>query len=87
LNSRTTERFRQLCSKLPENIQHQAKIAYALFRENPHHGSLQFKKIRGSLHSIRIGAKYRALGTLQGDTITWFWIGPHAEYDQLLKHL
>jgi len=22
-----------------------------------------------------------------GDTVIWFWIGPHAEYDELLKRL
>ena len=30
---------------------------------------------------------YRALGLWEGDTITWFWIGSHAEYDTLLARL
>jgi hypothetical protein len=24
---------------------------------------------------------------LEGDAILWFWIGPHDEYDRLLRHL
>jgi hypothetical protein len=28
---------------------------------------------------------YRALGLLKGDTVTWFWIGTHDEYERLLK--
>ena len=44
MNSRTTKRFRQMLAKLPSNIRQQAKGAYRLFRENPHHPSLRFKK-------------------------------------------
>jgi hypothetical protein len=35
--------------------------------------------------SVRIGVGYRALGLLKADTVTWFWIGTHDEYDRLLK--
>ena len=37
--------------------------------------------------SVRIGRSYRALGIRQQDEVTWFWIGPHAEYDQLVARL
>jgi hypothetical protein len=30
---------------------------------------------------------YRALGLLEGDTVTWFWIGGHDDYDLLLRNL
>jgi len=30
---------------------------------------------------------YRALGLLEDEEITWFWIGTHAEYDRLLEKL
>jgi hypothetical protein len=30
---------------------------------------------------------YRALGLLEDDEITWFWIGTHAQYDRLLEQL
>jgi hypothetical protein len=55
-------------------------------KENSSHPSLQFKRIHGheTLFSVRIGRGWRALGLREGDTITWFWIGSHAEYDQLI---
>jgi hypothetical protein len=37
------------------------------------------------MYSIRVGKGWRALGLLDGDTITWFWIGSHAEYDRLIR--
>jgi hypothetical protein len=30
---------------------------------------------------LRIIRGYRALGTMEGDTVTWFWAGSRAEYD------
>jgi hypothetical protein len=30
---------------------------------------------------------YRALGLLEDEEITWFWIGRHADYDRLLEDL
>ena len=63
--------------------------AYRLFRQDPSHGSLRFKLVHPSLpiYSVRIGLGYRALGVREGDTVVWFWIGSHAEYDQLLTRL
>jgi hypothetical protein len=47
---------------------------------------VQFKQIHGreALYSVRVGLGWRALGLLEGDTMTWFWIGSHAEYDSLI---
>jgi hypothetical protein len=45
---------------------------------------LRFKKV-GEPWSIRIGGGYRALALLQDDTFYWFWIGHHADYEQLLS--
>ena len=28
--------------------------------------------------------RWRALGRRDGNTVTWFWIGSHAEYDRLI---
>jgi hypothetical protein len=39
------------------------------------------------VYSVRIGIGYRALGLQEGDQISWFWIGSHAEYDEMLKRL
>ena len=37
--------------------------------------------------SAPVGLRHRALGLREGETITWFWIGSHAEYDTLLARL
>jgi len=29
----------------------------------------------------------RALGLLEDEEITWFWIGTHADYDRVLENL
>jgi hypothetical protein len=74
---------------LPQEVQANAREAYRLFRDNPAHPGLQFKRVstREPIYSARVGLHYRVLGLLDGDTITWGWIGPHAEYDKILKRL
>jgi hypothetical protein len=39
----------------------------------------------GALWSARAGISYRALGKDREEGIVWFWIGTHAEYDELIK--
>jgi hypothetical protein len=34
---------------------------------------------------VRVGLGNRAVGILSDDTVVWFWIGSHAEYDRLIK--
>ena len=89
MRSRTTRRFRALFAALPANVQRQAREAYRLFQRNPAHPGLHFKQVRSSppTYSARIGIGYRAAGVLDGDTVVWFWVGTHADYDQLLEHL
>jgi hypothetical protein len=86
IESRTTRSFRKAFVSLPQDIQAQARRAYRLFRTDPAHPSLRFKKVEQSekVYSVRIGLGYRALGTLEGSTILWFWIGSHADYDRLI---
>ncbi len=59
------------------------------FKEDPSHPSLRFKKIHSELpiYSVRISKNYRAVGQLDKDTVIWFWIDSHAEYDKLILHL
>jgi hypothetical protein len=68
---------------LPDEVQAQARQAYRLFRADPAHPSLRFKKIEQTenVYSVRIGLGYRALGVLDGSVIIW-WIGSHADYDR-----
>jgi len=47
---------------------------------------LRFKRVSDDepIYSVRIGVHYRAVGILKADTITWFWIGSHDDYERLL---
>jgi hypothetical protein len=89
LKSSVSKEFRKKLEQLPAAIQEQAARAYALWRSDPHHPSLQFKKVSSSqpVYSVRIGIGYRALGVRRDEQIYWFWIGSHAEYDDLLKRI
>jgi hypothetical protein len=82
----TTRQFRLLFASLPRRVQHQARQAYRLFRQDPAHPGLHFKRVQEDppMYSARVGIGYRAVGVLDGDTIAWFWIGSHAGYDRLL---
>lgn len=79
-----TPRFWSCYNTLPAKIQKQADRSFALLKENSRHPSLHFKRI-GDIHSVRVGLHHRALATTEDDVMLWFWIGSHAEYDQLLS--
>ena len=66
-----------------------AGAAYQLLRNDPAHPSLRFKPVHPSkpIFSARVGRDYRAIAVREGERVIWFWIGSHAEYDQLLKRL
>lgn len=87
--SRTTDRFWREYATLPPTVKDQARAAYRLFSHNPHHPGLRFRCVHQTLpiYSARVGLHYRAVGIVEGDTIVWFWIGPHAVYDQLIRNL
>jgi mRNA-degrading endonuclease RelE of RelBE toxin-antitoxin system len=87
MKSRVTKEFRTRLECLPKEIREQAFHAYNIWRNNPYHNSLQFKRVsrRQPIYSVRIGIGYRAMGFRENDQIYWFWIGAHAEYDRLLK--
>ncbi len=89
MKARATPRFWAAYRELPPEIRDVARKAYGLFRENPRHPSLHFKKVhdREPIYSVRVTLGYRALGLLEDYDITWFWIGSHAEYDRLLDKL
>jgi hypothetical protein len=88
MRSKRTKRFRELMQKLPIDVQRQAYASYRLFKRDPYHSSLQFKRVSQEkpLYSVRIGISYRALGLRESDDlIVWIWIGSHAEYNTLLS--
>ena len=84
--SRITPEFSRLYRQLDPEIRRKVIRARSLFLNNPRHRSLQFKRVKGrrNIYSARIDDNYRVLGELNGDTITWHWIGPHDEYDRMI---
>lgn len=85
MRSITTREFRTAFRALPAEVRKQARVAYRLFRDNPSHPSLHFKKMRiRNYYSVRIGAHHRAIGVMDGSILVWHWIGHHSEYDRRL---
>jgi hypothetical protein len=82
--NRTFPEFWRHYNNLSPEIQAQAREAFGLFRENPNQPSLRFKPLKGhgNAWSVRIGLHYRAVALRKGDTLRWFWIGSHAEFDK-----
>jgi hypothetical protein len=62
-----------------------ADRCYEFLKQDLRHPSLHLKKV-GRLWSARVGLHYRALAVEDGNDLVWYWIGSHAEYDQLLGH-
>jgi len=78
-----------MLAALPEEVRRQAREAYMLFRDNPSHPGLRFKKVHPKLpiFSARISLSCRAVGTLKDQVITWVWVGSHADYEALLRQM
>jgi len=89
MTSSLTDDFREGFRKLPQRIQQQARKNYKLWKQNPHHRSLEFKKVHHSrpIYSVRVSIGWRAVGIKRGDEVSWFWIGSHAQYDLLISKL
>lgn len=87
MNSKATKRFWQYYDRLPISVQRRATKAYLLWKEDPHHPSLHFKRVDEAVpvYSARVSDNYRVLGILDGDTMTWYWIGAHDEYERMLR--
>ena len=89
MKSRTAARFRRALRELPPQVRRSARRAYLTFQRDPNHPSLRLKKVHQTLpvFSVRVSLGYRALGSLEGDCMVWFWIGPHAQYDRLVTQM
>ena len=79
-----SKRFWQCLDALPGDIQALARRSYAQVKVDPSHPSLQFKRV-GRYWSARVSKGYRAVAMDVDDGLLWFWIGPHAEYDKIIK--
>ncbi len=71
-------------AKLPETARKHAHRNFGLLKSDTRHRSLVLKRV-GRYWSIRAGGEFRALAVEIDDGLLWFWIGPHAEYDRLIK--
>ena len=80
--SRGSLDFWQRYRELPEATKRLARKNYGLWREDAHHPSLRFKRIRNPWWAVRIGDHCRAVGGFEGDTFVWEWIGTHEEYNK-----
>jgi hypothetical protein len=78
-----TPNFWRTYRRLPADVRALADKNFQLLKADPKHPSLHFKKI-DRLWSVRVGARYRALGLDRPEGVVWFWIGTHADYDKLL---
>ena len=87
MKSKTTDKFWKSYNNLPAEIKKKAKESYQLFRKDPYHSSLRFKKIHSNrnIFSVRITKDYRAVGVIEKDEIIWSWIGSHSDYDKLIN--
>ncbi len=85
MNHTASKRFWQCLDALPSAAQALARRNYTLIKADPTHPSLHFKPVgNGRFYSVRVGLHYRALGLPVELGIHWFWIGTHADYDQLI---
>ena len=89
MKSSVTHAFRKRLGRLPKSVQEEATRAYVQWAEDPFYPSLHFKRVsrRQPIYSVRIGIGHRALGLMENKHVFWFWVGTHAEYDELLKRL
>ena len=87
MKSSTLPSFWMAYMPLREDIKRSARKAYRLWAQNPFHPSLHFKCINReeNVWSVRVTRGYRALGVLEGDTVTWFWIGSHDDYERFFS--
>ena len=88
MTSHTTRQFRRLFRELPPAVQRSAHKAYRLWRSDPQHNSLQFKRVHATepIFWVRVALGWRALGVRSDDdeTMIWYWIAAHAEYDRII---
>ena len=76
--------FWEFYERLPDSIQELADKNFELLKADPNHPSLHLKKA-GKYWSARVEIKYRVLGVDADEGVLWFWIGPHAEYDKIVR--
>ena len=84
MNSQTLPSFWKLYRKLPSSVRRAARDAFAKFTDDPNHPVCVPERLFNDPQywSVRITRNCRAVGILEGDTVTWVWIGLSDEFDQ-----
>ena len=82
---RTHEDFWRCFDDLPAAIQQQARERFHHWQEDAFDASLHFKPLCGDIWSVRVNPTVSGFGRRKEHLIVWFWIGTHAEYDELIK--
>ena len=87
MKSSTLPSFWESYDQLDEATQRRARRSYELWERNPFHPSLRFKCVNSaeSIWSVRITRSYRAVGILEGNEVTWFWVGGHDDYERFFS--
>lgn len=68
-------------------MEQQARERFRRWQMDAFDAALHFKPLPGDGWSVRVNQQYRALARRKGSLVVWFWIGTHAEYDELIKRL
>jgi hypothetical protein len=87
LKSHTTGDFRRGYANLSPHIRQVARKQFRIWKENPRHPSLFFKKVGSQVWSARVTEGWRALAVEVPDGYLWFWIGSHDHYMRVIKSL
>ena len=84
MKSATLPSFWEAYKTLDENLRQRARKSFRLWADNPFHPSLHLKciNVEEDVWSARVTLTHRAIGIMQGDVVTWFWIGTHDEYEK-----
>ena len=84
MKSVATRNFWKLYRALPESVRREAQAAFRIFRDNPAHPGLSLERLRchPESWSVRVTREYRAVGRKQKDTMIWYWIGSHGDFDK-----
>lgn len=84
MKSVATDEFRDRLGRLPGPVRQQASRMLSGGSTRTIQAYSSSGSARQPVYSARVGLGHRALGLWEGDTITWLWMGSHAEYDALL---
>ena len=84
MKSVATASFWKLYHALPDDVRQEAREAFRRFNVDPAHPGLSFERLRFRPDSwcVRITRNYRAVGRKESDSMVWYWIGTHADFDR-----